>query len=77
MTRPEVEGCCPFWRSGGFHGEDCFDQGREDCTPLKRGVPQMLPPPPARVPLRRADVARMVLLVVTVGLLALVGWVML
>jgi len=29
-------GCCPFRRSGGFHGEDCYDLGREDCTALKR-----------------------------------------
>lgn len=77
MSRPEVEGCCPFWRSGGLHGEDCYDQGREDCAAFKRGMPVILPPSPARVPLRRGDVVRMVLLVVTVGLLALVGWVML
>lgn len=34
----EATGCCPFMRSGGFHGEDCYDQGREDCASLKRGT---------------------------------------
>lgn len=53
-------GCCPFMRSGGFHGEDCYDQGREDCTPLKRGrkpeptspraitARHAIPPPPRK-----------------------------
>jgi hypothetical protein len=33
----KVPGCCPFRRSGGLHGDDCYDEGREDCTALKRG----------------------------------------
>ncbi len=36
-TSHKAPGCCPFARSGGFHGEDCYDLGREDCTALKRG----------------------------------------
>ena len=27
-------GCCPFVRSGGFHGEDCNDLGRGPCGAL-------------------------------------------
>lgn len=28
----KIIGCCPFVRSDGLHGEDCYDLRKEKCT---------------------------------------------
>lgn len=52
---PDWQKCCPFARSAGLHGEDCYDQGRPNC-PFRETTSYV--PPEERVASPRAVTER-------------------
>jgi hypothetical protein len=45
---PNDQGCCPFVRSGGLHGQDCADLGRGRCAWVQLGPNTFEAPEPPK-----------------------------